>query len=356
MPAAPMPSGGVDLLGYDTHLPGWAAVPVFVLLWGLLTYGVWSATTRFISGIVFTPGRRMVEVALKGLHIPLVILFGLLGVNIALDSDAFPERIQEYADKVMIVVLAASLTLAVVRVVGGLIDELATRYPGFTAVHSPLHYVSRAVVIVLGVLGCLQGLGIPVSALLGAAGIAGLTVGLALQDTLRNFAAGVHLVLDRPVRPGDAVTLEDGTGGVIQSIGWRSTRLTRPDHSVLVIPNARLAEQRIVNHSPPHRWVGATLPIRLPRETDLGPAEAAIRDELARLVGDVPELLKDPAPSVSPVPGYSVHQLEVTVGFAVSEYRHQRPVSDELARRLYDRLRTEGLAFSTPRAPEGAAP
>jgi small-conductance mechanosensitive channel len=351
---APVPTApadrGAELFGIPMG-PWWATIPIFLLLWGLLTYGLWVLTVRFIAGIVFSPGRRAVELTLKGLHMPLVVLFGLAGLYVVLDSNAVPSDLAKYGDKVLITAVALTLVAAAVRLSGGFIDELATRYPGFTPLYTPAHYASRVVLVGVGVLVWLQAVGVPVSALLGAAGILGAALVLGVQDTLRNFVGGVHLLLDRPLRIGDVVTLEDGTTATVISIGWRSARLLRADHSMIVIPNRALAEQRIVNHSLPQKWIFVTIPVRLPREVDLAHAEALMRDELTRAVEEIPALRRDPPPYVSPSPGYTPTHLELTVAFAVNEFKNQRPVSDELLRRLNDRLRTEGVGFASPRSP-----
>jgi small-conductance mechanosensitive channel len=336
----------VDLLGYETRWPGWAVIPIFLLAWAGVTYAVGVFSARVVAWLAFRPGRPILLGCLRALQPPVVVLTALLGLNVALDSNAFPIRVQAYADKVLIAALAVTATAAAVRVVRELIDELAARHSGLTVMRAPVYTLSRAVLVLLGTLICLQGLGVPVSALLGAAGIAGLTVGLALQDTLRNFAGGIHLILDHPMRPGDAVTLEDGTSGVVLAIGWRSTRVARIDQSLVVIPNAKLAEQRIVNHTQLQKWVMGSVAVRLPKEASLPRAEALLRGELERAGVEIAELRREPAPWVSPAPGYSHLQLELTVHFAVAELRHQRAVADALLRRFYERLEAEGLAFA----------
>lgn len=341
---------GAGLFGFDTHLPGWAAIPIFLLIWGLMTYGFLVASKRLISGIVFRPGRRAVELLLKTLHLPLVILFALMGAKFALDSDAFNPSVRMYGATVLVTLLAATLVFAAIRLTSAYIDEIATRYPGFTSMYTPVHYAARVLLVLLGALIWMQALGIPVTPLLVAAGIAGITLGLALQDTLRNFAAGVHLVLDRAVHIGDAITLEDGTSAVVLSIGWRSTRLRSADHSVIILPNRVLAEQKIVNHSLPQKWIIVTASIRLPKEVDLGQAEALLKDELGQAAEDIAAVRKEPPPVVSPVPGYAHTHLELTVSFAVSEFKDQVPARDELLRRLNDRLRTEGVGFASPKS------
>src|SRR5207249_3231967 len=84
----------------------------------------------------------------------------------------------------------------------------------------------RLVVLVVGGLVLLSSLGIAVTPILTALGVGGLAVALALQDTLSNLFAGIHLLADKPIRVGDYVRLSaENVEGHVVDVGWRSTRL-----------------------------------------------------------------------------------------------------------------------------------
>ena len=98
------------------------------------------------------------------------------------------------------------------------------------------------VVVALGIFG------IPTASIIAVLGAAGLAVGLALQGTLSNFAAGVMLLIFRPFRVGDYVDA-GGTAGSVVSIGVFTTTLNTPDNVRIIVPNSSIYGQEIRNYS-----------------------------------------------------------------------------------------------------------
>ena len=83
------------------------------------------------------------------------------------------------------------------------------------------------------------------------AGVGGLAVALALQETLSNLFAGIRLLADKPIRMGDYVKVADTVEGHVEDIGWRSTRVRMLQNVVVTIPNKRVAESIITNYDLP---------------------------------------------------------------------------------------------------------
>ncbi len=105
-----------------------------------------------------------------------------------------------------------------------------------------------AVLMVAVVLAALDTLGIPVTSLLAIVGAAGLAVGLALKDSLGNFAAGVMLVMFRPFVRGDLVEVA-GVTGIVQEVHIFNTVLNSLDNKVVIIPNGQISSATITNYS-----------------------------------------------------------------------------------------------------------
>lgn len=107
-----------------------------------------------------------------------------------------------------------------------------------------VYVVLLAVVIV----AALDSLGLPVTSLLAVLGAAGLAIGLALKDSLGNFAAGVMLVMFRPFSKGDFVEVA-GISGTVQEVRIFSTYLLTPDNKLIVVPNGQVAAEPITNYT-----------------------------------------------------------------------------------------------------------
>ncbi|MCB9742611.1 MAG: mechanosensitive ion channel family protein [Alphaproteobacteria bacterium] len=90
---------------------------------------------------------------------------------------------------------------------------------------------------------------VDVSGWLASAGIVGIAVGFAAQDTLANLFAGVFIIADAPYKIGDTVILDGDVRGRVLEIGMRSTRILTNDDIEIIVPNAVIADDRIVNES-----------------------------------------------------------------------------------------------------------
>jgi small conductance mechanosensitive channel len=163
-----------------------------------------------------------------------------------------------------------------------------------------------AVLMVAVILAALDTLGIPVTSLLAIVGAAGLAVGLALKDSLGNFAAGVMLVMFRPFVRGDLVEVA-GVTGIVQEVHIFNTILNSLDNKVVIIPNGQISSGTITNYSTnPTRRVDLVFSVSY--EDDLKVA----RDVLTRICATHPKVLDDPATSI-----FVVDLAETGVDFAV---------------------------------------
>lgn len=108
-----------------------------------------------------------------------------------------------------------------------------------------LSYYGMLVVVVVAALGQL---GVQTASFVAVIGAAGLAVGLALQGSLSNFAAGVLLILFRPFRSGNYIEAA-GTAGVVKEISIFSTTLLTPDNRTITVPNSSILTGNIVNYS-----------------------------------------------------------------------------------------------------------
>jgi len=106
---------------------------------------------------------------------------------------------------------------------------------------------ARVIVIVIGSIYLLRAIsGKPLSALLAGLGIGGLAIALASQDTLKNFFGSIMIMLDKPFQVGQRI-LADGHDGVVETIGFRSTRVRTLTGHLVTIPNEKIAASNIEN-------------------------------------------------------------------------------------------------------------
>ena len=165
---------------------------------------------------------------------------------------------------------------------------------------------ARYLVMIVGIIAVLQQLGVQTTSILAVLGAASLAVGLALQGTLSNVAAGVMLLLFRPYRVGDVIEVA-GRTGTVKALDLFVTELTTPDNLKVVLPNGKVFGDVIVNtsyHS--RRRVDAVI------KTDLKRDVPALMEGLKARAEANPLVLEDPAPAVE-LTGMSEAFVEVTV-------------------------------------------
>lgn len=134
------------------------------------------------------------------------------------------------------------------RVLQHLSEKLMTKSkvePTLVKFIGHLIYVALFIFVILAALGQL---GIQTTSLIAVLGAAGLAVGLALQGSLSNFAAGVLLILFRPFKKGDYIETA-GTAGTVEEIQIFTTMLVTPDNKMIIVPNAKVISDNIVNIS-----------------------------------------------------------------------------------------------------------
>jgi len=155
-----------------------------------------------------------------------------------------------------------------------------------------LSNLTHAILLVAVILAALDTLGLPVTSLLAVVGAAGLAVGLAMKDSLSNFAAGVMLVMFRPFIKGDFIEAA-GVNGKVEEIRIFNTVLVTADNKQVIIPNGQVTAGTITNYTAKEiRRVD--LVIGVGYDDDL----KAARDVLTRVCTSHPKVLSDPALSI----------------------------------------------------------
>lgn len=150
--------------------------------------------------------------------------------------------------------------------------------------------IVRYTVIIITLLAVLSQFGVQTASLIAVLGAAGLAIGLALQGTLSNVAAGVMLLIFRPFRTGDYVEA-GGVAGSVKELTLFTTELNTPDNVQIIVPNSDIWAQAIKNYSSyPTRRVDIIFGISY--GDSIGKAMQIIREEMMK----DERILKEPEP------------------------------------------------------------
>jgi len=238
--------------------------------------------------------------------------------------------------------LTVVAAIAFAIVVGRVVRRIMSRWSGRESAGLVTGRLASYLTFVVGFIYALTSLGIRVGPLLGALGLGGLVLALALQKPVENFFAGVILQTRRPFAVGDTVRLGDHLGRVVD-IDSRTTVLESLDGTTIRIPNARVADGDIVNLTR-KRFRRSTLEVGVSYDTELDIATAALGIAILR----VQRIVEEPAPLVL-LKGFGASSIDFII-----YYWHASDVPSELAARhdlilaVHQNLTADGITIAFP--------
>lgn len=252
----------------------------------------------------------------EGIATPSLLWCFAIGIDALLNFIELPARATTIANYAVVSFLILSLTMVASTVLIRVIHDYGERHNMPFAVAGLSRTLTRSVVFAIGLLVLLRFLGISITPLLATLGVGGLAVALALQDTLANFFAGVHILVERPIAVGDYVRLTEDEQGTVSDIGWRTTRLLTTANNIVVIPNKTITSGNLLNYSMPSKPVSVFIPIVLAHEADVDKAsDIAIKTALA-----TEGVAADPPPVFLVDPGMTPTHLQFRLAFQVSQF------------------------------------
>jgi small-conductance mechanosensitive channel len=202
----------------------------------------------------------------------------------------------------------------------------------------------RVLILTCGALALLRLYNVNITPLLTALGVGGLAVALALQDTLANFFAGIHILIEEPIALGATIRLSTGEEGVVTDIGWRTTRLRNGNSNVVVIPNTKITSGILVNYNLPDPRLSADVAVMVSHDADVDQVRRIALEETRACDG----VLDMPEPSVFFNPGLLATHLQFTVVFNVADISKRGPAQSDVRLRIYRRLRAEEVPLPAP--------
>ncbi len=238
-----------------------------------------------------------------------------------------------------IVILVVGLWLAR-RVQGGVRRVLGRTPRVDETLRAFVASLARYLVIVFTGFAVLSQVGIQTASLLAVFGAAGLAVGLALQGTLSNVAAGVMLLIFRPFKIGDYVEAA-GLAGTVKAVTLFSTELASPDNVQIIAPNSLVWGTVVKNYSH-HATRRADLVVGIGYGDDIDKAMQAV----AELLAAEPRALADPQPTIAVAElGDSAVTLAVRVWCAAGDYGS---LKFDLPKAIKERFDAGGISIPYP--------
>jgi MscS family membrane protein len=302
---------------YQFTLPGFLQGLPQPLVMSILVLAGWLLAALLLQVVIFRVVKalaRRTETDIEDVFLditrrPLIVVILLLGLVSSLRVSGLDGRLVDDISRYAVALAMAVGSYWIWRV----LKEIVIHYADQVARRSEtrlddvlLPIVNQFAPLVIALIATaviLQYLGVRLDALLVAIGGAAFILAFALQDILSNVFSGMSLLVDTPFRYGDLIMLEDGKMCQVVKIGVRVTQLYDIDtHSVIFMPNSKLANERLTNLMQPTAESISIVPVVLHREVDVEQARALLDD----ILNGHPDLLGNVTAKQT-----SIHRFEV---------------------------------------------
>ncbi|MFB7709957.1 mechanosensitive ion channel family protein [Streptomyces sp. NPDC056105] len=269
------------------------------------------------------------------------------GVAVAASALPLTTRTRHNVTVTLTALLILVATFTAGRVISGLVRSVAQSRSAVAGSATIFVNITRVVVLAVGFLVVLQTLGISIAPLLTALGVGGLAVALALQDTLANLFAGVHILASKTVQPGDYIRLSSGEEGYVVDINWRNTVVRQLSNNLVIIPNAKLASTNMTNYSRPEQQMTLLVQVGVGYDSDLEHVERVTAEVVESVMVDITGAVPDHEPAIR-FHTFGDSRISFTVILGVGEFSDQYRIKHEFIKRLHARYRDEGIRIPAP--------
>ena len=250
-------------------------------------------------------------------------------------------------NRVLTVLLILVVTITAARVIAGLVRTVTQSRSGVAGSATIFVNITRVVVLAMGFLVMLQTLGISIAPLLTALGVGGLAVALALQDTLANLFAGIHILASKTVQPGDYIRLSSGEEGYVVDINWRQTTVRQLSNNLVIIPNGQLAGTNMTNYNRPEQQLTILVQAGVSYDSDLDHVERVTTEVIAEVMTGITGAVPDHEPAIR-FHTFGDSRIGFTIILGVGEFSDQYRIKHEFIKRLHKRYREEGIRIPAP--------
>lgn len=338
-----VPSDGTNTL---THYVIAAAFLVFGVL---LRHVVTNIIFHYLKKLASKTQTTLDDKLFPAMEAPTATFVMLLGIFSSLKVLKLSENTDHYVSLGSTIAFSAAIFWGLYRGFSAVLEhahEVALEKQMGVAAFMP--WIKKTLItlfVILGILVTVQSLGYDVKAALGALGIGGLAFALAAQDTIANIFGSVVVATDQPFRIGETVTIGAHTG-TVEDIGLRSTKIRKPDRSLVTVPNRTVANESIVNLS---RFTARRV------EQVIGLTYDARAEQLEAVVADIRRLI-DNDPAVNPADthvyfrDFSASSMDIWIVYVIkdADFTKHMQVRQRMNLAFMRAVEARGLSFAFP--------
>jgi len=289
-------------------------------------------------------GYGIIVRALRGI---VLLWFVVAGVFAATLSFPINTSLLDIIQKILLATVLASATLVVSKLAVGFVELYSSRGEEGSSLTSLFENFTRLIIFSLGLLIIIQSLGIAITPLLTALGIGGVSIGLALQNTLSNLFSGLNILTSKKVRVGDYIKLDSGEEGYVTDIAWRQTIIKEFNENLIVIPNSKLISSNFKNYGLPIKEQLITVELGVSYDSDLEQVEMVTLEVAKEVMQEVEGGIANFEPFVR-FSQFDYFSINLTVYLRVKEFIAHLIIRHEFIKRLQKRYQLEGIELPFP--------
>ena len=340
----------------DAIVPYWNTVAQYPIIGALviaaifyiLAFVIREALTRSIGKFAAGTDTNLDDRVLNGLKKPIFNIVFLFGLTLAVRAANLPVA-SELIIKILLSLIVATLIRSTFFLSTELLEALGRNHHRFTAIEERtvplLNIIAKLLILLFGSYTLLMIWGINPVGWLASAGIVGLAVGFAAQDTLANLFAGFFILIDSPYKVRDYIRLDSGERGLVTQIGMRSTRLLTRDDVEVTIPNSVMGNAKIINESGgPNEKMRLRIPVGVAYGSDVHEAERILQS----VADNHDEICDLPVPRVR-MRGLGDSSVDFELLGWIEAPEHKGRITHELYKAVYDALNEAGMEIPFPK-------
>jgi small-conductance mechanosensitive channel len=286
------------------------------------------------------------DIMVHSLRHVVTIWFALASIYFVVLRRDIDQTLAGLLKNVLLIALLISIAMVLARTCAGFVRLYFNNVQGLPS-SSLITNVVRIIIAVLFGLIILQSLGVQITPLLGALGVGGLAVALALQETLANLFAGIIIILSKQLRPNDFVQLSSGEQGYVEDISWRNTTIRSLPNNMIIVPNAELSTTIITNYYQPEQQMSVLVNVGVSYESDLEHVERVTVEVATSVMTEVEGGIPEEEPFIR-YNNFGDFSIDFTVIMQTSEVVNQYIITHEFIKRLHRRYGEEGIQIPFP--------
>ena len=282
---------------------------------------------------------------------PVGRLIILIGAYIFFDSTAgvIGDKIVRYLNGIVYILIVLQVVLVLIRFIELLMRAYSNKLfergivSGKEELFPLVMKVTKIIVFFIALIIILKHFNQDVQSLVVSLGVGSLAIALAAQETLANMIAGFVIMTDRPFRVGDRIQLQSGEKGDVYSIGLRSTKVLTFDNTLIIVPNAEIVKEKVLNLSYPDPITRVKVEVGVAYGADLGKA----KEILVEVCREHPKVLKEPEPAAYFL-NFGDSSLDLMVVCRVPSWKDEWFVAEEIRMEIDRRFKKEGIEIPFP--------